>query len=184
MTEVTDFERTVAFPAWCFCDPGPMLFLMPKSPWEVHRAGGSLRAPALVPSKSSWWPTSRTVLFKVEKPGKCMRAITFVFLLPSFPAGAEGSCSTRHLYLDQWNRLLTDGLLGLSVLLALQFWSSWTAVTTDFFSPPLIWFKDQRKVHHNLLSLLAIMSVYLHLTVLPFLVSLTKLLPDVKSPGF
>lgn len=53
-----------------------------------------------------------------------------------------------------------------------------------YFFSPLIWFKDQHKVHRNLLSLLAVMSVYLHLTVLPFLMSLTKLLPDVKSLVF
>lgn len=83
--------------------------------------------------------------------------MTFILRLPPLRLGQRGGCSTRHLYLDQWNRLLTDGLLGLSLLLTLQFWSFWTAVTKDLF--PFNMIKDQYKVHHNLLSLLA--SIYL-----------------------
>lgn len=43
----------LAVPAWFFHDPTPVLFLLPKSPSQVYRAGGSLRAPAQVPSDSS-----------------------------------------------------------------------------------------------------------------------------------
>lgn len=38
--------------------------------------------------------------------------------------------------------------------------------------------KDQYKVHHNLLSLLASISVYFHLTALLFFVSLAMLFPE------
>lgn len=48
-----DRSDTLAVPACFFHDLTPVLFLLPKSHSQVGRAGGSLRAPAQVPSDSS-----------------------------------------------------------------------------------------------------------------------------------